>query len=250
MKRKIIIMIVVCTVFNLVGCKSEKGHSMEKNTSEVTTEIVINVNENETDEIKPRYMVMLENKLYIDTGETNSQLRCGNMDFDLEYTGKLDKIPNKNGKANCKASGGQYSWRENRIEIYIDDAWHILAYNENNADGISMRVTENTNTTLTLEIINNTDRDIQYGKKFVLEKKDEETGEWCGVQTVIDDYAFEDIACIANSEKSSLENIDFEWLYGKLEEGTYRVVKELYDYGKNQDNTKYWYSAEFAVIEY
>lgn len=145
MKKKMIItVLVICTMFTLLGCSSNKSNNVEKGNetdSVVTTEIMATNNENE---LEQKYMVMLEDKLYVDTGETGSQGRCGVMDFDLKYTDSLDDIPSKNGQTNCKVQnkGGQYSWRENRIEICVDDTWHILAHNENNLEGVSMRVTE------------------------------------------------------------------------------------------------------------
>lgn len=252
MKKKMIItVLVICTMFTLLGCSSNKRNNVEKRnetSSAETTETTTASKENETEK---KYTVMLDDKLYVDTDETNSQLRCGNMDFDLKYTGSLDDIPSKNGQTNCKVQnkGGQYSWRENRIEICVDDTWHILAHNENNLEGVSMRVTENTNTSVTLEIVNKTDKDVQGGEYFCLEKKDDESGEWRRVQTIIDNYAFNDIAYIVQKDKPFIEKVEFEWLYGKLNAGTYRVVKEIMDFRETENYTIYWYSAEFMVTE-
>lgn len=251
MKKIVNVILVICMLFTLSGCDKSQNNAVEKKTEDTnteTTEIVVTCDDNRTEQ---KYMVMLEDMLYVDTGETNSLPRCGNMDFDLKYTGLPDKTPSENGQVNCKVemNGGQHSWRENRIEIFVDDEWHIFAYNENNLDGVTMRVTESTDSSVTLEIVNETDKDIQYGDDFILEKKDNDSGEWRRVQTIIDDYGFNDIAHIVQKGTPSIEEIDFEWLYGKLEAGTYRIVKELIDYKGTGENINYWYSAEFMVGE-
>lgn len=41
--------------------------------------------------------------------------------------------------------------------------------------------------------------------------------------------------------------IDFEWLYGKLEPGRYRIVKTVTDFRGTGDFADYTYIAEFSI---
>ncbi len=41
--------------------------------------------------------------------------------------------------------------------------------------------------------------------------------------------------------------INFEWLYGKLEPGRYRIVKTVTDFRGTGDYTNYAYTAEFRI---
>ena len=43
--------------------------------------------------------------------------------------------------------------------------------------------------------------------------------------------------------------IDFEWLYGKLKPGRYRIVKTVMDFRGTGDYTDYTYTEEFCVEE-
>lgn len=43
--------------------------------------------------------------------------------------------------------------------------------------------------------------------------------------------------------------IDFEWLYGKLETGRYRIIKSITDLKGTGDYTDYAFAAEFNIKE-
>ena len=44
-------------------------------------------------------------------------------------------------------------------------------------------------------------------------------------------------------------DIDFEWRYGKLEPGRYRIVKIVTDFRETGDYTDYVFTAEFSIDE-
>lgn len=250
MKKLIItsaLFIIICLA--LIGCdnntrsiENTETTSVDMHTLETTDIYNLQITDHP-------YMMKLDGKLYKDTGETNSMLRCGTLDYNLEYSGDTDTIPTKDGTANFKADegGGQHSWRKNRKEVCINGNWHILAYNENDIAGVSMTVKENTDTSITIEFLNNSDLDIQHGEAYTIEVKDSESGEWFTLDTVINNYAFNDLAYITQKGVPATIDIDFEWLYGKLEKGTYRIVKELNEIKPTDGFTKHWYSVEFNV---
>ncbi len=114
-------------------------------------------------------------------------------------------------------------------------------------DGVTMEVTECSDTSVTVRIVNDTDKDIQCGEDFCLEMQDEETGEWRELDEVIDNAAFNAIAYMVQKNSPYEAVIDFEWLYGKLEPGRYHIVKTVTDFRGTGDYTDYTFTAEFSI---
>ena len=114
-------------------------------------------------------------------------------------------------------------------------------------DGVTMEVTECSDTSVTVRIVNDTDKDIQCGEDFCLEVQDEETGEWRKLDEVIDNAAFNAIAYMVQKDSPYEAVIDFEWLYGKLEPGRYRIVKTVMDFRGTGDFADYTFTAEFSI---
>ena len=114
-------------------------------------------------------------------------------------------------------------------------------------DGVTMEVTECSDTSVTVKITNDTDKDIQCGEDFCLEMQDEETGEWRKLDEVIDNAAFNAIAYMVQKDSPYEAVIDFEWIYGKLEPGRYRIVKTVMDFRGTGDFTDYTFTAEFSI---
>ncbi|MBQ4524010.1 MAG: hypothetical protein IJA10_13825 [Lachnospiraceae bacterium] len=217
-----------------------------------TKENVTNTTINESDAMDGEEfvrMVMLNDKLYVDTKETSSMLRCGNADFGFDSSVEKGK-PTQNYQTNFGTGyAGQYSIRENRVEICIDDVWHVFAYQENDLEGVTMEVTENTKHTITMEIKNTTDSKLQYGDDYSLEKYEEDIDTWTGVPYLNSDIGFHDIAYPVEKGKNSTWSADWMNLYGELEEGKYRVVKEVQVWQESGEVSFHTLTAEFEIIE-
>ena len=114
-------------------------------------------------------------------------------------------------------------------------------------DGVTMEVTECSDTSVTVRIVNDTDKDIRCGTVFCLEMQDEESGEWRELDEVIEhaDFTLEAIMIQKDSPYEAV--IDFEWRYGKLEPGRYRIVKTVMDVRETGDYTDYVFTAEFGI---
>ncbi len=70
--------------------------------------------------------------------------------------------------------------------------------------------------------------ELTFGEEFTIDKKDGD--EWTEVDTVIDgDYGFESVAYIIAAEGSTEHDFDWEWLYGALELGEYRINLQVED---------------------
>lgn len=174
------------------------------------------------------YMVMLGGKLYIDTNETNSMLRCGVMDGTITSTTDGGR-PTEDGQSNFgKDIGFQYGMRENRIEICLDGIWHVFAYNENNLEGVSLEISKIAKSGGTVTVCNESDREITFGEDFVLERLDQETKEWTYVPIVVDgEWGFNSVGFPVSKNDTRDWTVDWTWLYGELMPGKYRIVKSV-----------------------
>jgi len=191
-------------------------------------------------------MVMLDGRIYQDTGETSSIGRCGNMDFSFDKSVEVG-TPTENNMTNFGIGyGGQYGMRENCIDICIDGVYHIFAYNENNLDGVTMRVTDNTEHSLTLEIQNDGNVSVQLGDPFSLEYFDRTTDTWLPVPQLAD-LAFHDIGYEVKEGGMGTWPVDWSALYGALEEGTYRIVKTVWLSQNAGQGEPYTLTAAFEI---
>lgn len=233
---------VACVISSvlLIGCRTDGEVNTEYKNQATEQSGVISV-----DNVRK---VMIDGKLYVDTGETNNNMpRCGVMDGQITSSVDPDENPSQDGQSNFGADWYyQFGSRNNRIEVSMDGNWYIFAYNENNFEGVAMEVVQNTNTSATVEITNETDKTVIFGEEYKLEQFNEETQEWQSVEYK-KDPVFIEIAIVANKGETTIWNVDWSDLYGKLAKGQYRLVKEIMDSWDSGDSTKYVLSAEFIV---
>ena len=64
-----------------------------------------------------------------------------------------------------------------------------------------------------------------YGEWYKIEK--EVDGKWCELEPFLDHYGFNDIGYLVDQNNEVTFTIDWEWLYGKLPKGNYRILKEV-----------------------
>lgn len=74
-------------------------------------------------------MVMVDGKLYLDTGmESSVEARCGVMDGEITSSVDGTKKPTQDGESNFGTGYGyQYGPQEGTIEIFIDEKWWVFA---------------------------------------------------------------------------------------------------------------------------
>lgn len=103
----------------------------------------------------------------------------------------------------------------------------LLAGCSNNNNIVSLRVKERslTETKATLIIENNTNRDYIYGDPFIIEK--EMNGKWSELSP-INELSFNLPAFSLNAKQAIEIEIDWEYGYGKLNPGKYRIVKDIF----------------------
>lgn len=80
----------------------------------------------------------------------------------------------------------------------------------------------------------------------MLEKKI--NGLWYEVPVAIKgNYGFKDIGYRMTSNQDKEWKVDWKWLYGSLNAGDYRIVKDVSDFRKTGDYDTYFLAAEFAI---
>lgn len=127
--------------------------------------------------------------------------------------------------------------------------WEPTTYETvNNFNGVTMALKEGTasSTSLTLVIEKNSSSQCIYGEYFWLEKKI--NGSWYQVPVAIDgNYGFNDIGYDLASGDDDEWAVDWEWLYGSLDTGEYRIVKDILDFREAGKYDTYYLAVEFII---
>lgn len=99
----------------------------------------------------------------------------------------------------------------------------------NQVDGVSIKIKEGTltNTGATIIITDTTDKNYSYGEPYRIDKK--ENGKWKEAPKVIDDAFFNQPAYQPDENNEIVREINWEWIYGELQPGTYRFVTDASD---------------------
>lgn len=127
--------------------------------------------------------------------------------------------------------------------------WKTTTYEAvNNFHGISITVKNETvsNNGLTVVFENNSNKMCTYGEEFQLEKKI--NGEWYQVPVAIEgNYGFKSIGYKVASGQTREWSVEWQWLYGSLGIGEYRIVKNVLDFRQTGDYDTYFLAAEFSI---
>ena len=137
---------------------------------------------------------------------------------------------------------------DSRQPVDISDWMPSTLEAVNNLEGVTMAPKEGTvsPTGLTLQFENKSDRDCIYGDYFLLENNN--NGVWYQVPVAIEgNYGFNSIGYSLTSGGDSEWAAEWEWLYGSLDAGEYRVVKDILDFRSTGDYDTYYLAAEFTI---
>ena len=96
-----------------------------------------------------------------------------------------------------------------------------------NDDSMSIKEGTLTNSGFTLIITNLSNNEIILGEEYRIDKK--KNGKWKPLTPIIDNYGFIDIGYILKPNDDFETKIDWKWLYGELETGEYRLIKDVND---------------------
>ena len=89
-----------------------------------------------------------------------------------------------------------------------------------NPKDLKLEVIENTNTSLRWKVINNTGKEVTTSYEFFIEKYKD--GKWYSYQVIAN---FNEIGITIQDEHT--DAVDFEMIYGNLEKGKYRFIKNI-----------------------
>ena len=92
-------------------------------------------------------------------------------------------------------------------------------------ENVTIQISDISPSGATLVITDTNPEPYVYGEWFKLQK--EVNGQWQDVPPVVDNYGFHEIGYLPNDKGEVTFVINWEWLYGKLPAGTYRIFKEV-----------------------
>lgn len=87
--------------------------------------------------------------------------------------------------------------------------------------------------------------ELEYGDAFVLEAL--KNDKWEEVPAALSEYGFNAVAHTIPSRDSFEQKLNWEWLYGTLEPGSYRIKKEIMDFRASGDFDSYTVYAQFIL---
>ena len=98
------------------------------------------------------------------------------------------------------------------------------AYQPTGAENVTMMISAVTPTGATVTIQDSNEEPFVYGEWFQIER--EKDGVWYEVKTKISNYGFNEIGWLTDESGELTMDVNWEWLYGKLPAGHYRILKQ------------------------
>ena len=123
----------------------------------------------------------------------------------------------------------------------------LLKTNEaefNPADNVTMEIVDGTltNTGATIVITDLSGEDNTYGEDYRIDRL--ENGKWYELEDIVDgNVGWHMIGYKINDDNELRMDVNWEWLYGPLESGKYRIVKSV-------SNTKRLYDGRHVAAEF
>lgn len=254
MKKILILLICSILLINITGCSDTKEELLEE---QVEQEKFMIGNTLEDGKIIHFTFDIPYNNDYLSTALSNKEISLEDFINKLDYVDSLNDGGSKLYKYNeYKKTFGDTSFYaivcnslDNINDIYV------AKYRENlndkcslkidDLEGVSMSIKESTlsNTCATIVITDTSNRNNIYGEEYRIDKK--ENGIWNELDVVVEgNYAWNAIGYSVNKDNKLELDINWEWLYGKLKPGEYRIVKSTSYAG---EGTKHYITAEFSI---
>lgn len=87
---------------------------------------------------------------------------------------------------------------------------------------------------------------LQYGSDYTLEV--EQDGAWQNVPDIVDgNFAWDGMAYLVTMDGETEQAVDWDWLFGLLSPGHYRLSKEFMDFRDTGDYDTQLYEVEFDI---
>lgn len=130
----------------------------------------------------------------------------------------------------------------------IGDLQPTIYKDVNKLAGVTMNGKDGTisSSGITLVFKNDSDKQCTYGEFFILEEKINKS--WYEVPVTINgNYGFNDIGYELFPGDNRELVVDWDWLYGNLDGGEYRIIKDILDFRGTGDFDKYYLTVEFTI---
>lgn len=159
--------------------------------------------------------------------------------------------------------GGCDSWTDeqwNRLQTMIESIefdpstvegaiWQYTPESEDTDIGVSMDLSDITSMGATVHFyrfeVENAG-ELSYGDSYIIEKQDGK--KWEELPVIAENAAFNDIAHIIPANETVEQKTDWEWLYGELSPGTYRIRKTVIN-KKDSGYTEHELIAQFLIAK-
>ncbi|MBR6771744.1 MAG: hypothetical protein IKM28_11080 [Lachnospiraceae bacterium] len=134
---------------------------------------------------------------------------------------------------------------EQQTQTALPKVGEVFEKKVNTLEGVKLHMEKYTSSGGTMEISNFSQKELQYGDWFDVQIQTE--GKWYSLAYVVENIAFNSIAYLLPQEKTKEKVVDWEFMYGVLPTGTYRIVTEVIDYHAPGDFERYYIAAEFHI---
>lgn len=98
-------------------------------------------------------------------------------------------------------------------------------YTKTDIENVSIKISDISTTGAIVTIKDINGNSYTYGEWYKIEKL--VNGEWKELRTIIDNYGFNSMGYLVDKDNEVKFVIDWEWLYGELPLGSYRILKEV-----------------------
>ena len=197
-------------------------------------------------------MVMIDGDLYLGTGkESDINARCGVMDGKITSTVSAQETPTQNNQSNF---GNDFEYQhvdQNNIDIVINGKW-MRFKKEGDALGLKLTIYNVTPTGLTLvfnQAGGNPSGELGTGSRYWLESQKDDG--WVPVEMLPTQHeiGWTDESYPIGMNDSTEAEVNWEWLYGRLPYGNYRIGKEIMDFRDTGDYDIYSYYGYFEITK-
>ena len=198
--------------------------------------------------------IMVDGELYSSTGKEMPVEPDESVIKTVTSVVESTELPSNEGEINVPAPNAKYAkindYEGEYVVVSLPSEW--VRYDKREYWGLELNATNVSSVGLTL-LFNQSGGDpkgdLQTGSYYWLEKHVE--NEWVPVEILssAQDVGWTDEAYIINMNDITEWEVNWEWLYGELPIGRYRIGKEIMDFrGTGVFNTLKYY-ADFNIVE-
>lgn len=165
----------------------------------------------------------------------------------------LTQLPTKEGEANFGEIGDQYAITSDGLLVKMNNEWTLFELPDIEAEetwGITLTAETVTPTSAAIKCTQSGGEptgELQTGSWYILERWTQENG-WREMPYVIDgEIGWTAEAWMIPMNGACEWQVNWEWLYGAIPAGKYRIGKELMDFRGPGDFDKAIYFVEFSI---